>query len=43
MYEAYFHLSRTPFTRGLPPDQLLRILAMEEVGARLDYAAPLLS
>jgi type II secretory pathway predicted ATPase ExeA len=39
MYEAFFHLSRTPFTRGLPTDQLLRTPAMEEVGARLDYAA----
>jgi general secretion pathway protein A len=39
MYEAFFHLSRTPFTRGLPPTQLLSTPAMEEVGARLDYAA----
>ncbi len=39
MYEAFFHLSRTPFTRGLPPEQLLSTPAMEEAGARLDYAA----
>jgi type II secretory pathway predicted ATPase ExeA len=39
MYEAFFHLSRTPFTRGLPTDQLLNTPTMAEVGARLDYAA----
>ena len=39
MYEAYFHLTRTPFTRGLPPAQLLSTPAMQEVGARLDYTA----
>jgi len=39
MYEAYFHLTSTPFTRGLPPEQLLSTPAMQEVGARLDYTA----
>jgi len=39
MYEAFFKLTGTPFTRGLPPDQLLSTPAMAEVGARLDYAA----
>lgn len=39
MYEAFFHLTATPFTRGLPPAQLLTTSAMAEVGARLDYAA----
>ena len=39
MYEAFFHLTGTPFTRGLPPDQLLTTPAMAEVGARLDYGA----
>lgn len=39
MYEAHFGLTTTPFTRGLPPDQLLSTPAMQEVGARLDYAA----
>lgn len=39
MYEAFFHLTRTPFTRGLPPEQLLSTPAMAEVAARLDYAA----
>ncbi len=39
MYEAFFHLTSTPFTRGLPPDQLLCTPAMEEVGGRLDYTA----
>jgi general secretion pathway protein A len=39
MYEDFFHLSGTPFTRGLPPAQLLSTPAMEEAGARLDYAA----
>jgi type II secretory pathway predicted ATPase ExeA len=39
MYEAFFKLTGTPFTRGLPPDGLLTTPAMEEVGARLDYTA----
>jgi len=39
MYEAFFKLTATPFTRGLPPAQLLTTTAMAEVGARLDYAA----
>lgn len=39
MYEAFFKLTATPFTRGLPPDQLLTTPAMAEVGARLDYVA----
>ena len=39
MYEAFFHLTGTPFTRGLPPEQLLTTPAMEEAGARLDYTA----
>ena len=39
MYEAFFHLTGTPFTRGLPTDQLLTTTAMAEVGARLDYVA----
>jgi len=39
MYEEFFKLSSTPFTRGLPPEQLLSTPAMEEAGARLGYAA----
>ena len=39
MYEAFFQLTATPFTRGLAPEQLLSTPAMEEAGARLDYAA----
>jgi type II secretory pathway predicted ATPase ExeA len=39
MYEAFFNLTATPFTRGLPPAQLLSTDAMAEAGARLDYAA----
>jgi type II secretory pathway predicted ATPase ExeA len=39
MYEAFFHLTSTPFTRGLPPAQLWTSPAMEEVGARLDHVA----
>jgi len=39
MYEAFFQLTATPFTRGLPPDRLLTTPALEEAGARLDYAA----
>ena len=38
MYEPFFHLTGTPFTRGLPPEQLLTPEAMAEVGARLEYA-----
>jgi type II secretory pathway predicted ATPase ExeA len=39
MYEAFFKLTATPFTRGLAPAHLLSTPAMDEVGARLDYAA----
>ena len=39
MYKAFFKLTGTPFTRGLPPAHLLTTPAMAEVGARLDYAA----
>ena len=39
MYEAFFQLTRTPFTRGLLPEQLLTTPAMQEAGARLDYTA----
>ena len=39
MYEAYFNLTCTPFTRSLPPEQLLSTPAMKEAGARLDYTA----
>jgi len=39
MYEAFFKLTTTPFQRGLAPKHLLTTPAMEEVGARLDYAA----
>jgi type II secretory pathway predicted ATPase ExeA len=39
MYEAFFHLECTPFIRGLRPEQLMSTPAMEEAGARLDYAA----
>jgi type II secretory pathway predicted ATPase ExeA len=39
MYEAFFTLTSTPFTRGLPPAQLLTTPVMEEAGVRLDYAA----
>jgi type II secretory pathway predicted ATPase ExeA len=39
MYEAFFHLECTPFSRGLRPEQLMSTPAMEEAGARLNYAA----
>lgn len=39
MYESFFNMSATPFTRGLPPEQLLTTTAMAEAGARLDHAA----
>lgn len=39
MYNAFFHFTGTPFSRGLPPQHLLSTPAMAEVGARLDYAA----
>jgi general secretion pathway protein A len=39
MYESFFNLKTTPFSRGLAADRLLQTPAMQEVAARLDYAA----
>jgi general secretion pathway protein A len=39
MYNDFFHFTSTPFSRCLPPQDLLCTPAMAEVGARLDYAA----
>lgn len=39
MYEAYFGMEHTPFTRDIPPEFLYESRAMEEVLGRLTYVA----
>jgi len=39
MFESYYDLSRTPFTRDIPTDALYESLALEETLSRLEYAA----
>ena len=39
MFEAFYDLSRTPFTRDIPTDALYESVPLEETLSRLDYAA----
>lgn len=39
MFEAFYAMTRTPFTRDLPPDALYASAEGEELGSRLLYAA----
>ncbi len=39
MFEAFYGLSRTPFARDIPTDQLYASVMLEETLGRLDYAA----
>ena len=39
MFEAFYSLSKTPFSRDIPTDQLYQSLMLEETLGRLDYAA----
>ena len=39
MYEAFYGLANTPFSRDIPPDQLYPSVMMEEVLGRLQHAA----
>ncbi len=39
MYESFFEMERTPFTRNVPADQLYESRAMRETIGRLSYAA----
>jgi general secretion pathway protein A len=39
MFETFYELSRTPFSRDIPTDQLYRSIMLEETLGRLEYAA----
>ena len=39
MYEKFFEMTDTPFTRGIPVDMLYRDRDTEEIYNRLVYAA----
>ena len=39
MFESFYGLSRTPFTRDIPTDALYASIPLEETLGRLDYAA----
>lgn len=39
MFEAFYHMTRTPFTRDLPPEALYVSADLEEILGRLHYAA----
>ena len=39
MYEAFFEMKKTPFTRSLPPGELYESRAMADTLGRLTYAA----
>lgn len=39
MYEQYFNMSRTPFVRDVPPEELYKSRAMKDALGRLAYAA----
>jgi type II secretory pathway predicted ATPase ExeA len=39
MFEAFYHLSRTPFSRDIPTDQLYQSHMLEETMGRLEYTA----
>mgnify|MGYP000750825983 CR=1 FL=1 len=39
MYEQFFDMKHTPFTRNVPADQLFESQAMRETLGRLCYAA----
>ncbi len=39
MYERYFNMSRTPFVRDVPPEELYESPAMKDALGRLAYAA----
>lgn len=39
MFESFYDLNRTPFTRDIPTDALYESLPLEETLGRLDYAA----
>ncbi len=39
MFEAFYGMTATPFTRALPPDALYASAALDEILGRLEYAA----
>lgn len=39
MYKAFFQMSNTPFTRGIPPECLYDDAEIQEIHDRLIYTA----
>jgi len=39
MYESFYGLSHTPFSRNIPTDDLYLSIVLEETLGRLEYAA----
>ncbi|WP_347488498.1 hypothetical protein ABDB91_14940 [Desulfoscipio sp. XC116] len=39
MFESFYGLSKTPFSRDIPTDQLYQSLMLDETLGRLEYAA----
>jgi len=39
MFEEFYELSATPFSRDIPPDEMYTSIALEETLGRLEYAA----
>lgn len=39
MYEAFYALPKTPFSRDIPADQLYHSVMLDEMLGRLEYAA----
>lgn len=39
MFEPFYHLNQTPFSRAIPTDKLYDSLSMDEIIGRLSYAA----
>ena len=39
MYETFYHMTHTPFSRNVPPEALYESRAMEDCLGRLAYAA----
>ena len=39
MFEQYFNLTKTPFTRDIPENELLNTVEIEELCGRLEYVA----
>jgi hypothetical protein len=39
MFESFYNLERSPFSRDIPPSELYESVILEETLGRLEYAA----